>query len=142
MRKKMFWVQTCLSLMFNASFSQRLWARKNFLLQSLIIFINMLVQKHLLPPCLLFLKVHYIMLRIVKMLKKRCFMFPRVGKMCWIRLCKVWHMKAWRKSFNLPLFSTYSMLEYESMKSLLHFLKVNFFGTSIGVTMLIGPWLK
>jgi hypothetical protein len=88
--------------------------------------------KKILPPCLVFLKVNSIMLRIVNILKMRCFMFPRVGKMCWIGLCKVRHMKAWRKSLNLPLFSTYSkkgkpMLEYESLKGLLHFLQVNFF---------------
>ncbi len=28
------------------------------------------------------------------MLKMKCFMFPRMGKICWIGLCKVWHMKA------------------------------------------------
>jgi hypothetical protein len=25
-----------------------------------------------------------------------------VGKVCLIRFCKVWHMRAWKKSFNLP----------------------------------------
>jgi hypothetical protein len=83
-----------LSHMFSARFAQRLWVRNLFLFSSLILFVNMLVGRKLLPQCSVFLKVHFIMLRIVNMLRMRCFMFPRVGKVCLIRLCKVWHMKA------------------------------------------------
>jgi hypothetical protein len=41
------------------------------------------------------------------MLRKNCIMFLKVRKVFWIGLCKVWHMRVWRKSFNLPQFSTY-----------------------------------
>jgi hypothetical protein len=84
----------------------KVMGKKRFLFPSLILFVNMLVGRKLLPQCSVFLKVHFTMLRIVNMLRKRCFMFPRVGKVCWIRLCRVWHMKASITSFNLPQFST------------------------------------
>jgi hypothetical protein len=39
-----------------ARFAQRLWVRKNFLFPSLTLFLNMLVGRKLLPPCLVFFK--------------------------------------------------------------------------------------
>jgi hypothetical protein len=90
-----------------ARFVQRLWVRKNFLFPSLTLFLNMLVGRKLFPPCLVFLNVHFITLMIVNMLRKNFIMFLKVGKVFWIGLSKVWHMKVWRKSFNLPQFSTY-----------------------------------
>jgi len=72
------------------------------------LFVNMLVGRKLYPPCPTFIKVHSTMLRIVNMLKMKCFTFPKV---CWTRLCKVWHMRVFKKSFNLSQFSTYSKME-------------------------------
>jgi hypothetical protein len=34
--------------------------------------------------------------------KKNCIMFLKVGKVFWIGLYKVWQMRVWKKSFNLP----------------------------------------
>ncbi len=87
---------------------ERLWVRKNLLVPSLTLFVNMLVGRKLYPPCPMFIKVHSTKLRIVNMLKMKRFIFPKV---CWTRLCKVWHMRALKKSFNLSQFSTYSKME-------------------------------
>jgi hypothetical protein len=76
-----------------ARFAQRLWVRKTFLFPSLTLFLNILVGRKLLPPCLVFLNVHFITLMIVNMLRKNCIMFLKVGKVFWIGLYKVWQMR-------------------------------------------------
>ncbi len=59
-----------------------LQVRKNFLFLSLIIFVNMLIRIKLLPPCLVFVKVHFTILRIANMLRMKCFMFLESGEKC------------------------------------------------------------
>lgn len=64
-------------------------------------------RKKITSPMFGVLNVHFISLMIVKMLRKNCIMFLKVRKVFWIGLCKLWHMRVWKKSFNLPQFSTY-----------------------------------
>ncbi len=145
--QKVSWVKTDLPIMIGARFAQRSQVRTNFLFPSLVLFANMSVGRRLLLPCRVFPKVHSTMLRIPNMLKMNCFMFPEVGKVCWIGLCKVWHMKAWRKSFSLRLFSTYfkresQCLNMKAWRASYSSFKWKIVHRSSGMTILAGPWLK
>ncbi len=134
-----------LSNMFNPRFVQRLWVRKNSLFPNLILFINMLVGRKLLPPSPMFLKVCSIMLKIVNMLRMKCFMFPKLGKVCLIGFCKVWHMRAWKKSFKFALYlfqGRNPCLDMKTQMVCCKFYKWKIVHKSISVTILIGPWLK
>lgn len=145
--QKMFWVKTNFVTHVRCKICTKVMGKKNFLFPSLILFVNMLVGRKLLPPCSMFLKVYSIMLKIVNMLKMKCFMFPKVWKMFWTRLCKVWHMRVWRKSFNLSQFSTYSKRETQCLnmkawKICYSSFKWIIVHRNICGTLYIGLWLK
>jgi hypothetical protein len=107
-------MKTSLSHMFATRFAQRLWVRKNLLILSLTLFENMLVEKKIIPLCPMFLKLHFIMLNkdCQHAKNESLYVELEVGIMCWINICKVWHMKiTWRISFNLSKISPYSKKE-------------------------------
>lgn len=142
--QKMFWTKMGLSHMLGAKFAQRLWLKKTSLFPSLILFVNMLVGRKLLPPCLVFQKVHSTMLKIVNMLKMKCLFFRSEENVLDKVMQGVGHKGL---SFNLPQFPTYSKRESQSLKLktwrvCCNSFKLRIVHKNIGLKILVGPWSK
>jgi hypothetical protein len=99
------------------------------------------------PPCLVYLKIFFTRLRIVKNVLwiMNCYVFLEVRKICgtWYARYATWGLKEGHLFCHIfpPTMKGKTMIEYESTKDLLH-CKSRIVHRSIGVIKLASPWLK